>query len=80
MRVGGLSRPAMRPLRLGAVLLPIAIVLIGTVLRFHLLDKRDFWVDEAASVYFVELPWAEFWRAIFDFQGNMSFYYVLLRG
>jgi mannosyltransferase len=80
MSVGELSLPARRPLRLGTVLLPIAIVFVGAVLRFHLLDKRDFWVDEAASVYFVQLPWGKFWQALWDYQGNMSFYYVLLRG
>jgi 4-amino-4-deoxy-L-arabinose transferase-like glycosyltransferase len=56
------------------------LVAAGTVLRLHLLTKRDLWVDEAASVFVARLPWGDFWQALWDFQGNMGLYYFLLRG
>lgn len=56
------------------------IVVAGTILRFHSLTKRNFWDDEAASVIFAQLPWSNFWRAITNYEANMSFYYILLRG
>jgi mannosyltransferase len=54
-------------------------VAVGTVLRLHLLSKRDLWVDEALSVFLARLPWRDFWQALWNFQANMSFYYLLLR-
>ena len=46
----------------------------------HLLTKRDLWVDEASSVFLARLPWRDFWKALWDFQGNMGLYYFLLCG
>ena len=58
----------------------LVIVAAGTVLRLHLLTKRDLWVDEASSVFMAGLPWRDFWQALWDFQGNMGLYYFLFRG
>jgi len=58
----------------------LLIVAAGTVLRLHLLSKRDLWVDESASVFMAKLPWGDFWQTLWDFQGNMAPYYLLLRG
>jgi mannosyltransferase len=61
----------------GLLLLTMAF---GTVLRLHLLSKRDLWVDESLGVFLGKLPWRDFWQALWNFQANMSFYYLLLRG
>jgi mannosyltransferase len=52
----------------------------GTVLRFHLLTKRDLWVDEAASVFLARLPWGNLCQTLWSYQANMSLYFFLLRG
>jgi mannosyltransferase len=62
-----------------SVLLALTIV-AGALLRFHLLTARNFWDDEAASVIFARLPWTSFWKTIWNYEANMSFYYFLLRG
>src|SRR5437899_1080102 len=51
----------------------------GAVLRLHSLGTRSLWIDEAASVRFATLPWGPFFRTLWDYQGNMSLYYLLLR-
>ena len=61
-------------------LLLALIVVAGAILRFHSLTERNFWDDEAASVIFAQLPWSSFWRTISNYEANMSFYYLLLRG
>jgi mannosyltransferase len=58
----------------------VLIVFAGALFRLHLLARRDFWVDEALSVIMAQLPWRDFWRALWNFQANMAFYYLLLRG
>jgi mannosyltransferase len=53
---------------------------IGAVLRFHALGVKSLWLDEASSVTFARLSWWEFLRTMWYGEGNMSFYYFLLRG
>jgi mannosyltransferase len=68
--------------RLRAWLLPMAILAIvaaGAILRLHLLGRRDLWVDEALSVLLASMPWHDFWNSLWDFQANMTLYYLLLR-
>lgn len=65
------------PFFLWMVLLLIAAG--GIVLRIHLLTTKDFWDDEAASVIFAQLPWRSFLKTIWNYEANMSLYYVLLR-
>jgi mannosyltransferase len=62
-----------------SVLLALTLV-VGAILRFHGLTSRNFWDDEAASAIFAQLPWSSFWRTISNYEANMSFYYLLLRG
>ncbi|HZT19764.1 MAG TPA: glycosyltransferase family 39 protein [Dongiaceae bacterium] len=63
-----------------SALLLLLIAAAGAALRLHLLARRDFWVDEALSVFLARLPWREFWAALWNFQANMGLYYFLLRG
>jgi mannosyltransferase len=61
-------------------LLVLMTTAAGILLRLHLLTRRNFWDDEAASVLFAQLPWRSFVRTVFNYEANMSLYYVLLRG
>ena len=65
---------------LAQALLLVLIVIAGTLFRLHLLTKRDLWVDEALSVVLAQLPWRDFWIALWNSQANMAFYYFLMRG
>ena len=56
------------------------IIAAAAFLRLHLLGAKDLWIDEAASVAFAQLPWVGFWTVLRNCEGNMAFYYVLLRG
>jgi mannosyltransferase len=69
----GVSLPVSAALILGV------ITLVGAALRLHALDARSLWIDEAASVRFATLPWGSFLRTLWDYQGNMSLYYLVLR-
>ena len=57
----------------------IFTVVLGVVLRLHQLEARAFY-DEAASWTFAHLGWHNFWDVMWNYEGNMVFYYVLLRG
>ena len=58
----------------------IIVIALGLILRWHLISKRDLWDDEAASVMFAQLPWGSFLKGIWNYEANMAFYYLLLRG
>jgi mannosyltransferase len=58
----------------------VLIATAGFLVRLHLLTRRDLWVDEALSVILARLPWRDFWAALWNFQANMGFYYLLMRG
>lgn len=66
--------------RLTVSILLLLIVIAGLILRLHLLTRRDLWDDEAASVIFAQLPWSSFLKTMWNYEANMSFYYLLLRG
>lgn len=55
------------------------IIVVATVVRFLGLTARPMY-DEAASWTFARLPWTPFWKVMWDYEGNMVFYYLLLRG
>jgi 4-amino-4-deoxy-L-arabinose transferase-like glycosyltransferase len=56
------------------------VVVAGALFRLYLLGERSLYVDEAASITFARLPWSAFWKAIWEYEGNMVLYYMLLRG
>lgn len=58
----------------------VSIAAVGALFRLHLLGEKSLYVDEAASVMFARLPWSDFGKALWTYEGNMGFYYVLLRG
>jgi mannosyltransferase len=54
------------------------LVCLGTIIRFCGLGLRPMY-DEAASWTFARLPWHSFWKAMWDYEGNMTLYYLILR-
>jgi len=60
---------------------PLLLVLVvGTVLRFHLLGVKSLWLDEVTTVGFAQMPWRDYLRTMWWGDANMLFYYTLLRG
>jgi len=57
-----------------------ALTVIGAVLRCLYLTRKSFWFDEGVSVEIARLDWYNFARILWRREGNMSLYYVLLRG
>lgn len=53
--------------------------LVGAALRLHQLSIKSFWIDEGASVSFATMPWRPFLKTLWNYQGNMTLYYFLLR-
>jgi predicted membrane-bound mannosyltransferase len=58
------------------LLLPVLVVAI--VVRLYGIELRPMF-DEADSWTFARLPWSNFWRVMWDYEGNMVFYYLLLK-
>jgi mannosyltransferase len=56
-----------------------SIVALGAVLRLIALGHKSFWIDEIASVVIAQKPGAAFWRFLWQDEGNMALYYMLLR-
>jgi hypothetical protein len=74
--------PALKAARLRSVAVYLAlcgIVLAGLLLRVHQLAVKGLY-DEAASWTFARLDWEPFWQVMWKYEGNMVFYYTLLRG
>jgi mannosyltransferase len=60
---------------------PLLVVLaVGTVLRFHLLAAKSLWLDEVTTIGYAQMPLPDFLRTMWWGNGNMAFYYSLLRG
>jgi mannosyltransferase len=58
----------------------LLILIVGTVLRFHLLGFKSLWLDEVTTVGFAQMPWRDYLRTMWWGDANMVFYYTLLRG
>ena len=57
----------------------VSLTVVAALLRLHLLSARSLWIDEAASVNFATQDWWSFLRLLWEYQGNMTLYYFLLR-
>jgi mannosyltransferase len=55
------------------------IVVIGALLRFHLVGQKSVWVDEGVSIELARLGWYDFMRIVWRHEGNMLLYHLLLR-
>jgi 4-amino-4-deoxy-L-arabinose transferase-like glycosyltransferase len=58
----------------------LALFAAGAILRFLFLTRKPFWFDECFSVVAARLDWGNFAHLLWWREGNMSLYYVLLRG
>ena len=58
----------------------LGVVAIGAILRFLHLGAQSFWVDEALSLAYAQLPWAQFVHLTQARELNMLPYYLILRG
>jgi mannosyltransferase len=56
------------------------LFLAGAALRFLFLTRKPFWFDECFSVVAARLDWRNFLHLLWWREGNMSLYYMLLRG
>jgi uncharacterized membrane protein len=75
---GAISHQLGNPLLMGWQL--ALTVALAALLRTTHLGTKSFWADEAASVVFAKLGWAEFWHTLTTSEANMGLYYLLLRG
>lgn len=66
------------PLRIYSVLVA-AMIAVGAFLRFYQLGAPSFWLDEALSVAYAQLPWSQFVHLMQTRELNMLPYYLLLR-
>lgn len=62
-----------------AVVLLVAVITAGAILRFARLGSQSYWLDEAFSVLLVRAPWHSFVYQLRTAEANMGFYFVLLR-
>lgn len=58
----------------------LAFFTAGVTLRFLFLTRKPFWFDECFSVVAARLDWRNFLHLLWWREGNMSLYYLLLRG
>ena len=56
------------------------ILICHAVLSFHALSAKTFWFDEGMSVGIARLDFYNFLRILWRREGNMSLYYLALRG
>ncbi|PYX80895.1 MAG: hypothetical protein DMG70_21555 [Acidobacteria bacterium] len=68
--------PAQRPIE--ALILSL-LMLIAAVLGFLFLGRKAFWFDEAFSVALARFGWHNFAGLVWQREGNMVLYYLLLR-
>jgi len=81
-RPGGVLafRTALPFMRRNSTVIPLGgIAAVALVLRLVHLGSLSFWLDEASSVYFAQLPWPKFFDSLVHDEANMAFYYLLLR-
>ena len=55
------------------------VVLIAAVPRALYLGQKSLWLNEISSMMFARLSWPDFWHLVKQREGNMIFYYLLLR-
>ena len=65
--------------RLLVPLLLVAISALALTLRLLHLGAKSFWFDEIASVSISQGSWGTFLTRLWSYEGNMAFYYCVLR-
>jgi len=55
------------------------ILCLAAGLRWYELGRQSLWIDEGASNTIARLPWQQLLQTLWQFEGNMTAYYLLLR-
>jgi mannosyltransferase len=58
----------------------VALVVLAAYLRLHSISTKSLWADEAVTAAFTRLGWYDLARILWRREGNMTLYYLLLRG
>ena len=69
-----------QPSRTTSYAILLGVLLGHTALTFHALSAKTFWFDEGMSVGIARLDFHNFLRILWRREGNMSLYYLALRG
>lgn len=56
------------------------VVPLSALLRFLDVSRKSVYLDEALSVRYAQMNWADFIHVLQQYEANMALYYVLLRG
>lgn len=70
---------ARNPRPILVVFLLTAITLVAAWLRLHYYARHGLWLDEAATVLFAHKHAGRFWHLMWEREGNMVLYYLLMR-
>lgn len=73
------AHPSLLPRLQLRLLILLALVAVGAVLRLYMLGTKSLWGDEAFSVLVARMPWRAFFNSARYGEGNMVLYYLLLR-
>jgi mannosyltransferase len=73
------AKTSVEPRKGPSWLLLLLLVAVGAFFRFHMLGVRSLWPAECFSILVARQPWPLFLRTMWWGEGNMAFYYVLLR-
>jgi mannosyltransferase len=55
------------------------VVALAAVLRWYMIGRSSIWIDEGASITLARMPWDRFLRALWQYEANMTSYYLILR-
>ena len=55
------------------------IVGVAAVLRWLMIGRSSLWIDEGASVTLARMPWDRFLHVLWQYEANMTAYYLILR-
>lgn len=69
-----------QPSRTASYAILLGILLCHAALSFHAIAAKTFWFDEGMSVGIARLDFYNFLRILWRREGNMSLYYLALRG
>lgn len=56
-----------------------ALIVLGACLRFLHLGQKSYWWDEIVTIRLASLPFGAFRSALWQYEANMSLYYLLVR-
>jgi hypothetical protein len=58
-------------------LIILGLTLLAFLLRAHRLEAQSYWIDEAWTLYYAHLSWAELWQALRTIRAAPPLYHIL---